>query len=365
MKPVRILHVFYALGKGGAESRIMDIYREIDRNRVQFDFAIHTNDRYFFESEIESLGGRIYYGMPRYRIANFLKCRNAWKSFFSDHEYECIHVHALNLAPPVLSAAKQMGIKWRICHARNSSEISFLRRLSVILFRAFIRRLSTHMFAVSDLAGRFRFGSGYVVKKNAIQAEQFTYDIAKREEIRQSLGIQDSFVLGCVGRFHGQKNHEFLLEIFADLVKSLPQAVLILIGDGALRPRLEIKISQLGLSDVIILLGLRDDIPDLLQALDIFLMPSLFEGLPGAALEAQAAGLPCLLSDSITSEAKIVDDLVTYLSITNGTKPWVERIVRAAEEPHVRRDTQENFIKQGYDIVDVARWYEEFYIELD
>ena len=365
-KPIRILHVFGSLNRGGAESRTMDIYRAIDRNKVQFDFVVHEDKQGFFEPEIKKLGGYIYHSMPRFRIINIFKCKRKWTHLLSSskHEYACIHIHTTNMALPALIAAKKMGIKCRICHARNASESGFIRRLIAFFLQKPLRNLSTHRFAVSDLAGRFTFSEDYEVKKNAINAGQFMYDDNKRNSIRQKLSINNEFVIGNIARFHEQKNHMFLIDVFAEVLKQIPHARLLLVGEGDLRQGIERKISLIGLSNKVVLLGERSDIPDLLQAFDLFLMPSLYEGLPGASTEAQAAGLSCFLSVAITPEAQIIKDLVTYIPINKGIKPWVDEIIKFAKNPPKRKSSTGEMKSSGYDIEEVAKWYENFYLKL-
>jgi glycosyltransferase EpsD len=358
---MRVLHIFGALNKGGAESRTMDIYRAIDKNRVQFDFAVHTGDQGLFEPEILGLGGRVYRSMPRFLLYNFLQCRKAWLRFFTAHRYDCIHIHMTNMAIPALLAAKELGITRLICHARVADEPNLARRLAVRISRRWLRALSTQRFAVSDEAGRFIFGRDYIVKKNAIPANLYRPDIKKRQTVRERLGLRDAFVIGHVGRFHNQKNHLFLLDVFLRVIKHVPHAHLLLAGDGENRPQIESRIAALGMASAVTLLGIRDDIPDLLQSFDIFVMPSLFEGMPGSAIEAQASGLPCLLSDTITPEAQIVNCLLDFIPIDKGSFPWVNRILEHAVNPLPRRDTTNEIRLAGYDIHDVANWYENFY----
>ena len=361
-EPIRILHVLGNLNKGGAESRIMDIYRAIDRSRVQFDFMVHTDKPGFFDSEIKSLGGRIYHEVPRFRIINFVQYRRAWLRFFATHPYNCIHIHTYNTALPILMAAKRAGILGRICHSHSSSSTGIARKLMVRVSRKHIRKLATHRFAVSNLAGQHVFGHDFQVKPNAFDVLLFRYDEDKRSAMRQELGLQDSFLLGAVARFHEVKNHTFMLDVLAELKKTVPNAHLLLVGDGPLQTKIETRAANLGLAESVTFLGLRNDIPALLAAMDVFLMPSFHEGFPGAALEAQASGLLTLLSSAITPEVGVVPDITVYLSINDGVYPWVDKILCYVKKPLTRRGTTEEIIAAGYGIRDVVRWYEGFYV---
>jgi len=363
-EPVRVLHVLGTLNIGGAEGYIMNIFRNIDRSLLQFDFAVHTSDVGFYEREIKELGGCIYHGAIRYRIINFCICYHFWKSFFKKHPYSCIHVHTYNMALPILKAAKKMGINYRICHSHSANQYGLIRKVHIIISRYFIRKWSSFRVAISDKAGRYVFGFNYKVIGNAINTEKFRYNAEKRNEVRRRLNLGNELVIGNVGGFRRPKNHSFMLDLFESLLQVLPAAKLVLVGGGGLQQRIKERVSQSGLDDNVIFLGVCDDIPDLLQAFDIFLMPSLFEGLPTAALEAQAAGLPCLLSDTISVEANVLKPLVKYLPIQRGTTHWADEIIQIAKNLPPRRDTYEEMKAAGVDINDITKWYEDFYINL-
>jgi len=361
---IRVLHVFGMLNKGGAETRTMDIYRTINKSQIQFDFVVHTNEKCFYDDEIVSMGGIVYKGIPRFEFFNVFSYYKIWKAFFKNNPYNIIHIHTTNSALPILIAAKKQNIKVRIAHARIADENSFLRRAFVALNRYPIRKFSTYMLAVSEIAGEFAFGKNFSVIPNAIDAGKLRYNINSRKTIRNELGIEDCFVIGNVARFHFQKNHLFLLDAFKEVKGTVPNAKLLLVGTGELKDIIQAKIDELEINDSVMLLGVRDDVEKLLSAMDIFALPSHYEGLPGVALEAQAAGLKTLISDKITKEAAIVDELVEFLKIDEGVSSWVNKIVDFYQNVNYdRRDTYDNFVEAGYDIKSVASWYEKFYIE--
>jgi len=357
-----VLHILGGLDRGGAETRTMDIYRSIDKTKVQFDFIVQTDNECAYDNEVKSLGGIIYKGMPRFKIYNSISYFKAWDMFFQKNGYSIIHIHITNSAVPILKAAIKNNIKHRISHSRFANETDFVKKWLIRANKKAIRKYSTQRLAVSNLAGKTVFGKDYMVINNAINAKKFTYDETVRDKVRNELNIVNNFVLCHVGRFSFPKNHSFLIDIFHSLTKVLPSAKLVLIGDGELREQTERKIEELRISDKVLVLGLRKDVPELLHGMDMLLLPSHFEGQPGVALEAQASGLKVLLSDKITREAAVIPELTEFLPIDKGADIWVERIMNFHESGFVRRNTYNDFVNAGFDIEAVAKWYEKFYL---
>ena len=368
MQPIRVLHVFGGLDYGGAESRTMDIYRKINRNKVQFDFLIHTNKKGFFEDEISKMGGRIY-RVPRLGIRTFFLYQKEINNLFRKHsEYKIIHGHILSTAFIYQRCAKKYGIPIRIAHSRcgNRAEINFenvIKELCERISRFYV----THKFAVSKIAGISVFGNRSVVSgevkilPNAITAQKYIYNNEIREKIRNEFNANNKFIVGHIGRFQKQKNHEFIIDIFFKVHKNIPKSLLILVGDGDLKLSIENKVNKLGLSDCVVFTGIRSDVPDILQAMDVLLFPSTHEGLPGVVLETQASGLPCVISDRITEEVRITD-LVEYVSLTKSAKFWAEKLMKFSKG-YVRRNTYKEIVEAGYDIESVTKWYQDFYLE--
>ncbi len=361
-KPIRVLHIFGRLDIGGAESRTMDIYREINRERIQFDFAIHTEDECFFTKEVKSLGGKIF-SFPRFNGKNYWTYKKAWNSFFKEHsEYKIIHGHQTSTAFIYLKEAKKHDIPIRIAHSRNSNKDSVIKKYTCKLARLY----ATHLLAVSKVAGISEFGRKYFEEKkvkvipNAIEARKYSFNQEIREKKRKELGIQKSFAVCNIGRFHPQKNHTFLLQVFRKIIEKNEKAILFLIGDGPLRSDIEQQILELGLKDSVIMMGIRSDVPDLLQAMDLLLFPSLYEGLPGVVLEAQAAGLPSIVSDRITDEVKITD-LVEYVALDKSIEHWAEKALTFTKVLE-RQNMYNEIVKAGYDINSVVKWYEDLYL---
>lgn len=360
--PIRILHVFGRLDSGGAESRTMDIYRSIDRSKVQFDFVIHTKDECFYSKEVRLLGGKIF-KFPRFNGKNYFTYKKTWDHFFKkNNEYKIIHGHQTNTGFVYLNEAKKNNIPVRIAHSRNSNKENFIKKHICKL----VRYYATNLFAVSKLAAESEFGkkelrNGNVkIIPNAINAKKYIYAPEIREVKRKELGLTDELAICHIGRFHAQKNHYFLLSVFKYLKKQNNGLKLILIGDGHLRAEIENQIQEFELKDSVILTGIRSDVHEIMQAMDILVFPSLFEGLPGVVLEAQAAGLPSIISDRITDEVKVTN-LVSYFSLEKSEREWGEKILKILECLE-RRNTYEEIENSGYDIISVAKWYQEFYL---
>jgi len=347
---VRILHIFGQLNNGGAENMIMNMYRHIDREKFQFDFATHDPECGFFEEEILHLGGRVYRGMPKYRVYNYFAYQEAWKDFFAVHPYEIIHIHTTNSAPAILRAAISQNIPIRICHAHSASEASFIRRMIVKCNQKSIRKNATALYGASDQASLFAFGVKSKVIANGIDAKAFVYDPIRRQQIRKELCISNhTFVLGHVGRFCHAKNHVFLLQLVKKLSDVLPDIKLVLVGDGELFPKIKEQANVLQIMDKIEFLGMRSDISDILQAMDLFVFPSFYEGLPVSVVEAQASGLFCLLSDTITPQVATISELTCFLPIDQ-MEAWKQKILQINQASLIRENTLPLIMKSGFDI---------------
>ncbi|MBZ4656145.1 MAG: glycosyl transferase family 1 [Thermoanaerobacter sp.] len=368
MGPIRVLHVFGGLDAGGAESRTMDIYRQIDKSRVQFDFLIHTEKKGYFEDEIKKMGGRIF-RVPRFGLRTFFSYQKALNDFFEKHpEYKIIHGHILSTAFIYQKVAKKHGVPVRIAHSRCGTRTQInVENLIKEFFKRLARFYVTDKFAVSKIAGFSAFGRRSVfngevkVLPNAIKIQKYLYNNEVREKMRSEFNIENKFVIGHIGRFQQQKNHDFVVDIFFEVQKKILNSMLILVGDGELKTVIEDKVNKLGLDDSVIFTGVRSDVPDILQAMDVLLFPSFYEGLPGVVLEAQAAGLPCIISDKITDEVKITD-LVEYVSLDKSAEYWAEKVLKFSQG-FERRNTYNEIVKAGYDIESVAQWYQEFYLK--
>lgn len=360
---VRVLQVIGVMNRGGAETMIMNLYRKIDRNKVQFDFVEHTTEQAVFDDEIKQLGGRIYH-CPKFTGKNYFSYKRWWDDFFKTHgaDYKIVHGHIGSTAPIYLGVAKKYG-KYTIAHSHNINGNLSGKEILYRLLSQRVRNVADFFFACSKPAGQDRFGSKteFQVLNNAIDTQQYIFSKSVRDEVRKELGLTDEFVVGHIGRFSGQKNHDFLIDIFAQLKKKKENAKLLLVGGGTEAENVKNKVSNLGLKESVIFTGVRSDVNRLLQAMDIFVFPSLFEGLPVTMVEAQAAGLPCVISDKVPDECIITDGLVTVKSLSDSAEEWAEHILN--RESTVRRDTGEEIREHGFDISTTSKWLEDFYIE--
>lgn len=390
-QPIRVLHVLGSMNLGGAESRIMDLYRNMDREKVQFDFLVHDSREGFFDKEIQSLGGHIYY-VPRFKVYNYGVYKKAMKQFFAEHhEFRAVHGHMTSTASLYLPIAKKAGIPMTIAHARSAGVDRGIKGAITKWLRKPLPKRADFCLACSRLAGEAVFGEAFVktgkvrILPNAIETEKYKYDISVRKEMRNALGLQDKYVIGHVGRFHYAKNHEFLIDIFAEIKKQKENAVLLLVGEGALMGEVKEKVSMLDLEQSIIFAGNQSEVSRYYQAMDYLVFPSRFEGMPGTIVEAQAAGLPCLISDTITEEVKVTE-LVKFASLCDSPECWAAQVCKmqiCAEEicatqdcaSHIssgnrsiggeesaRTDRVRELINAGFDVHTQVQWYERFYI---
>lgn len=365
---LRVLHVFGRLDRGGAETMVMNLYRNIDRKKIQFDFVIHTEKKCSYEDEIRDLGGRIY-RVPMYTGKNHFNYIKSWHNLFQEHkEHKIIHGHVRSTASIYLKVAKKHGLI-TIAHSHNTSSGKGIAGFTKSMLQFPIRFVSDYFFACSEYAGRWLFGNNilnsenFYILKNAIDTSEYLYAYENRKKIRDEFGISDGLVVGHVGRFHHQKNHEFLINVFKQVHEVNNSATLILVGDGELRDSIEKKVCDLGLSDSVIFTGIRSDVPHLLQAMDIFLFPSRYEGLPVILIEAQTSGLNCLISETITKDVEITNSL-QYLPISESPKLWAKELLSKYGDNKSRTSNRDDVVRAGYDIVATSSWYERFCLKL-
>lgn len=359
--PIRILHVVTYMGRGGLETMLMNYYSHMDRSKVQFDFLTHRDFQADYDDEIESLGGKIYH-IPRL-VPWSKQYLNALKEFFVSHpEYRIVHVHQDCLSSVVLKVAEKCGVSVRIAHSHSSSQDKNIKYLIKLYYRRQISNHATQLFACGKEAGDWMFcGAPYRIVNNAIDTELYSYDFEKRKQVRENLQLSDdTFVIGHVGRFNAVKNHAFLLDVFAEVKRMRADSVLLLVGDGDLRNEMEQKAASLGISDSVMFTGVRSDVPDLMQAMDCFVFPSIYEGLPVTLVEAQAAGLPCLVSEGVPAECAKTS-LVQRMALSEGAAAWAKYTLAQSDKPHI--DTREDIVRAGYDIKANAEWLQNYYLE--
>lgn len=365
-KQIRVLHVLGTTNLGGAESRIMELYRSMDRESVQFDFLVHTDKEGHYSREIVSLGGCIY-NVPRFNGKNYRTYRKALVEFFDrHHEFAAVHGHMTSTAAIYLPIAKCAGIPITIAHARSAGVDRGIKGVVTKIFRYPLKNRADYLFTCSAEAGVAVYGKKAVQQgrvwtiPNAIDTGRFRFNAEVREKMRKELGLAEKFVIGHVGRFGFMKNHAYLIDIFSELCKMRDDAALVLIGKGELEDKIKQKTKDLGLEEKVHFLGTRSNVEDYYQAFDYFVFPSSFEGLPGSAAEAQAAGLCCLISDKVTREAALTD-LAVYKRIDEPPIKWAEKIQENAQKAMIRRDTQQEILAKGFDVTIQAGQMEQFY----
>lgn len=369
-EPIRVLQLFTIMNMGGAETMIMNYYRNIDRSKVQFDFMVHRSERGVYDDEIKALGGKIYRMIPIYP-KNFSKYKKMVSDFFDEHpEYKIVHSNMSELGYYVFKEAKKRGIPCLVCHAHNApaGKMSLKDNAKMIFRNRWKKKivpLATDYFMCGYTSGLWLFGkeheNEFVQFNNAIDAQKFTYNPETRDRIREELEIENKFVIGHVGRFADQKNHTFLVDIFSEVAKQRDDAVLIMCGAGD-KTKIKEKVASLNLTDKVLFLEPRQDIYNLVQGFDAFVLPSLFEGLGIVLIEAQAAGLQCFTSADVVPDEPNITDLLTYIPLSDGAKRWADIIIDKASD-YERKNTYDTILKAGFDIKGNAKWLEEFYIK--
>ena len=365
--PIRILRVVSHMDRGGLETVIMNVYRAIDRRRIQFDFAVHAAESGAYDDEILRLGGRLIH-VPAYRGVNHLRYQAFWSDFFKRNgEYRIVHGHVRSTARLYLGIAQRHGVV-TIAHSHNASSGMGLAACAKWVLQRGLAESADLLLACSASAGKWLFGEGgrhhkpiYVVP-NGLDVVSCSYNPEARERVRRAYNLGGRFVVGHVGRFHPQKNHEFLLRVFRAVRDQRPEAVLLLVGDGPRRADIERRCEGMGLGESVIFAGSSGEVPGLLQAMDVFVFPSRFEGFGNVVIEAQAAGLPCVVSDRVPA-AVGVTDLVEFLPLGQSPTQWGQRLV-AKVHPEVREGRVGDLVRAGYDVESGARWYEAFYSEV-
>ena len=384
--PIIVLHVGGRLDIGGAESRIMDLYRNIDREKVQFYFMQHTADRCAFQDEVERLGGKVYH-VPRFNVKNYFSYKKAWENFFKSHpEIKVVQGHMTSTAAIYLPIAKKAGVEITIAHARSAGVDPGLKGKMTRFLRRELFQKCDYRFTCSDMAGESVFGDQKDVRRkatfipNAIDVDKFKFDEETRNQIRYELGIEDDFVVGHVGRFSHMKNHKYMLEILEQCIalekeQELPETKLMFLGDGEMKEEImELAVAR-GISSRVLFMGNKRDVYRYYQAMDFFLLPSLYEGLPGTAVEAQASGLPGIMSDSVTAEA-VVTELIQMRSIKEDAYMWAKEILKVSSEVAVHQKGTDTYKvntknrsqyadkvrKASFDVQEQAKRMQEFYI---
>ena len=368
MEVVKVLHILQSMNRGGIENFLMNIYRHIDRERVQFDFLITEPNHCAFEDEILSLGGKIY-RMPRLSIKSPLRYIKATDKFFKEHpEYRICHSHYNAVSTIPLWIAKRNNIPHRIAHSHTCLSGSGVKHIAKNILKLPIKRVANRLFACSKEAGVWLYGKNAMadgtvkIMQNSIDGNRFNFNPSIRACIRQKLNIpDDTFVLGHIGNFRYPKNHRFAIEVLSHIIKMIPDSLFLFAGDGPLKTEIENYAKESGVYEHCHFLGSVANIYDYVQAMDIFCFPSHYEGLGMVVIEAQTAGLKCFVSTGVPQECKLTD-LVEFLPLSAGAEKWAEAI--AENRCYERRGRLDEIRAAGYDAALSAKNLENFYVNL-
>lgn len=360
-KPIRVLHIVQKMEAGGTQAFLMNLYRNIDRNKIQFDFLVEYEEKEFYDDEIISLGGKIYYTNFR-KTLNVIKFKKTMSDILKDHpEYKIVHIHATAIGKICTDVARKCGVKTIIAHTHNNSAVKDWKYYPKILLRKLYTNGPTDFFACSEDAGRYTFkNKKFTVIYNAIDIDKFLFKQEVRENFRKELNIEDKFVIGNIGRLHEQKNQSFLIDIFYEIQKKKDNAILLIVGKGPLENELKEKVSNLGINNKVYFLGNRKDIERIYQGMDIFVLPSLFEGLGIVAVEAQVSGLPVIASTGVAKEANITNN-IQNIDLNDSIDTWVETICKSNVES---RNSVENIVRNSkFDVKNNAKFLQEIYLK--
>lgn len=369
MEQVHVLVLDTVMDRGGAEAMIMNYMRNINRDIIKFDFLTNRDYRAAYEDEIESLGGKVYHMCPMYP-GKFHRYKKEVREFLKEHPgYKIIHSNLEERSYLPLKVAKKMGVPVRISHSHNRPLGVNPKLIVRYYFRFMLKFYNTHMFACGEEAGDWLYGKknrdNVTIMNNAVDANQYRYNPKVSKEMKKQLGIEGKKVIGHVGRFFPQKNHGFLIDIFNEIHKKDKDTVLLLVGGGelddALKNQIKEKVRNLGLEDAVEFLGVREDVDRIVQTFDVFLLPSLFEGLPVTMVEAQAAGLPCVISDKVPIQCDLTGN-VWVVPLDESPEKWADVVLDKANN-FEKRDTYQQIADAGFDIKSQAKWLEEFYVK--
>lgn len=368
---IRILHILPALNFcGGMENYVMNYYRKIDRNKIQFDFITHTDLENSFKNEVKVLGGKIY-EFPVFKMGKIFSIIKLIDRFFFEHknDYKIIHCHMANAAYFYFKIAKKYGINIRILHSHQPSsadKITHKIRNYPLLFLG--NKLATHRVACTKLAGEFLFRhKDFIVIKNAIDINKFKFNIDKRNKLRKELGLENKFVIGHIGRFCAQKNQMFLLEIFKGILNKEKNSYLIMIGNGEDKEKIKNQVKIFDLLDKVKILPPCKNVNDYYQIFDAFVFPSLYEGLGIVLIEAQCVGLKTYTSiENMPVKDLNITNLISFISLNDGVEKWVDRILKDKANTIInnRIINYRNIIDNGYDINYESILLEKYYMDL-
>ncbi len=361
MEPVRILQVVSVMNRGGVENMIMNFYHYMNHEKIKFDFIIHGEQEGFYDQQILAEGGKLYH--VRTKSESFLGNLKDMRKVMKANDYKIVHVHQDAMSMFALREAKKAGVPVRVAHAHSTNmPPSFFGKWIYKYAVRNMTRYATHKFGCSKASANYLFNGdldGVQYYYNGIDTAKFAFQPQIRAEQREKYQLGDSFVMGQVANFQHPKNQEHTLAVFSALLKEKPNSQLVFCGDGPDRAACEAKVREHGLQEKVLFLGSVQNVHELLQAFDVLILPSFYEGFPVALVEAQCGGLPCVVSDVITRETQLTGK-VTYVSLQAPIAEWVQAVRK--HEKETREDASQELVSLGFDIADIAHKLEDFYL---
>lgn len=362
---IRVLHSVSNMDRAGIETMIMNYYRHIDRSKVQFDFLANKSKPGAYDEEIKSLGGRIFIS-PGLNPAKWFKYKNMLSNLLKNNtEIKVVHSHNGAFSLQAQLVAKECGIKNRIVHV-HGTKIDFNLKLPLkLLYKTKLKSAANNYWGCGTEAVKYYFGqktidtNNYVVIHNAIETKKFIYNEEKRARLRAEYNLDGKFVIGNVARFMKQKNHTFTLDLFKVILQKEPNAILMLLGDGELLEPMKQKAKELGIEKSVMFMGNVNNVNEMYQAMDLFLLPSLFEGLPVVGIEAQTSGLKCIMSNTITDEVKVTNNIEFLDLKKDSLEKWADKILE--NKNYKRENVEQQVIDAGYSIEVEAKKLQEIY----
>ncbi len=352
------------MDRAGIETMLMNFYRHTDRDKIQFDFLANKPKPGDYDDEIAKMGGRVFVS-PGYK--NFKRYLDFMTGLFKKYpEYKILHTHNGSLMLYALISAKTNNIPVRIAHAHATAIPFDFKNGIKMCMKPMIKYVATDYWGCSDAAGEFyftkkRWNKHNELIHNAIDVDNFAFNASARQRIRKEFGLGDKFVVGHVGRLTWQKNQKKLIDIFARLHKLEPSSQLVMVGTGELEEKLKKQARDLGISDAVTFTGMQTNVNEWYSVFDVFVLSSWYEGLPVVGIEAQAADLPCVFTDTITPEVKVTDG-VSFLGLDDDASVWADKILKSRTHDRVSRFDE--LKKAGYDIKTEALRMQELYLEL-
>jgi glycosyltransferase EpsF len=353
------------MDRSGVPVVLLNYHRNLNRENIQFDYAVEAEDRSYYDDEIEALGGKIHrIGQNRNGLKYYIRLAAAIRN----GGYEIVQTHMNHRNSLILFVAFLCGVRRRISHSHNTyAPVGLIKKIIFKISTLFINIISTERFACSKAAGAWLYGkkkmeAGRVtVMNNAIDLGKFSFNPLVRESMRKELKVEDSVVIGHVGNFLPLKNHAFLIEVFYELIKTLPNAILVLVGDGGLKEKIINRVNELGIEEKVLFMGKRSDVADFYQAFDLFILPSLSEGLTLVLIESQASGLRCIASDTVSAESNPTG-LVEFLSLESGAWEWASRANQAIKTKNPRTSMAKILTEKYFNIFKEATKLEQIYL---